>query len=97
MTDRSISWLGSISEELAEKGPVSFTRRRLKKQKNLFAHRSALFYTSTENIPVDYIGSGLLDIMLPVAPPDYTDSLEIRAYQSPRLWVDLIQRAERQP
>jgi hypothetical protein len=30
--------------------------------------------------------------MLPVAPPDYTDLWEIRAYQSPRLWVDLIQR-----
>ncbi len=84
--------MGSISEELEEKGPVSFTRRRLEKQEHLFAHRSALSYTPTENIPVDYIGSGQLDIMLPVAPPDYTDSWEIRAYQSPRLWVDLIQR-----
>ena len=30
--------------------------------------------------------------MLPLAPPDYTDSWEVRAYRSPRLWVDLIQR-----
>jgi hypothetical protein len=68
MSDRSISWVGTISEELAEKGPVSFTSSRLEKQEHLFAHRSALFYTPTENIPVDYIGSGPLDIMLPVAP-----------------------------
>lgn len=92
MSDRSISWVGTISEELAEKGPVSFTPRRLEKQEHLFAHRSALFYTPTENIPVDYIGSGPLDIMLPVAPPDYTDICEIPAYRSPRFWVDLIQR-----
>jgi hypothetical protein len=92
MSGRSISWVGSISDELQEKGPVSFTARRLQKQEHLFAHRSALFYTPTENVPVDYIGSGPLDIMLPVAPPDYTDFFEIPAYRSPRFWVDLIQR-----
>jgi hypothetical protein len=90
MSDRSISWVGTISEELAEKGPVSFMPRRLEKQEHLFAHRSALFYTPTENIPVDYIGSGPLDIVLPVAPP--SDICEIPAYRSPRFWVDLIQR-----
>jgi hypothetical protein len=92
MNDRSISWLGTISEEVAKRGPVSFTRHSLQKQEHLFAHRCALFYTPTENIPVDYIGSGPLDITLPVAPPDCTDSWEIRAYRSPRFWVDLIQR-----
>lgn len=30
--------------------------------------------------------------MLPVVSPDYTDFSEIRAYGSPRFWVDLIQR-----
>jgi hypothetical protein len=92
MKGGSISWVGSISDELQEKGPVSFTRRRLQKQEHLFAHRSALFYTPTENIPAGYVGSGALDITLPIATPDYTDAMEIRAYMSPRFWVDLIQR-----
>jgi hypothetical protein len=92
MSKRYTSWVGSISDELEANGPVSFTPRRLEKQKHLFAHRSALFYTPTENVPVEYIGSGPLDIMLPVAPPDYTDFFEIPAYRSPRFWVDLIQR-----
>jgi hypothetical protein len=92
MSDRSLSWVGTISDELTEQGPVSFTSRRLQQQEHLFAHRSALFYTLTENIPAEYIGSGPLDIMLPIATPDWTDLFEIRAYQSPRFWVDLIQR-----
>ena len=49
-------------------------------------------YTPTENIPNKHIGSGPLDITLPVAFPDYTDFFEIPAYRSPRFWVDLIQR-----
>lgn len=92
MSNKSISWIGTISEKVTESGPVSFTNRILQKQEPLFAHRCALFYTPTENIPADYIGSGPLDITLPVAPPDYTDFFEIRAYRSPRFWVDLIQR-----
>jgi hypothetical protein len=92
MDDRNISWLGTISEELANKGPVSFTLRSLQKQEHLFAHRCALFYTPTENIPIDYIGSGPLDITLPIASPDYTDFFEIPTYRSPRFWVDLLQR-----
>jgi hypothetical protein len=92
MIDGSISWVGSISEDLEQKGPVSFTSRRLNKQEHLFAHRSALFYTPTENIPVEHVGSGPFDIILPVVSPGYTDFCEIPAYQSPRFWVDLIQR-----
>jgi hypothetical protein len=92
MSERSVSWVGTISEELEERGPVSFSRRVLEKQSNLFAHRSALSYTSTENISAKYVGSGPMDIMLSVVPPDYTDAMEVRAYRSPRLWLDLIQR-----
>ena len=92
MNDTSISWLGTISEEVTDRGSVSFSRRRLEKHDHLFAHRCALFYTPTKNIPNEFIGSGPLDITLPVASPDYTDVWEIRAYRSPRLWVDLIQR-----
>jgi hypothetical protein len=82
----------TISEELEEKGPVSFTASRLSREEHLFGHRSALFYTPTENIPVDYVGSGPLDIMLPIASPDRVGLREIPAYLSPRLWVDLIQQ-----
>ena len=92
MRDRSISWVGSISDELGENGPIAFSSRRLQDQEHLFAHRSALFYTPTQNIPLEFIGAGPLDIILPVPPPDYTEYFELRAYRIPRFWVDLIQR-----
>ncbi|TDU81577.1 hypothetical protein EI77_00887 [Prosthecobacter fusiformis] len=92
MSNRGISWVGTISEDLADRGPAAFARRKLEKQDHLFAHRSALFYTPTENIPAKHVGSGPLDVMLPITSPDYTDLAEIRAYGSPRFWVDLIQR-----
>ena len=92
MNDQSISWVGTISEELVDTGPVAFSRQRLDRQEHLFAHRSALFYTPTEHIPPEYVGSGPLDITLPVAPPDYTDFFDNRAYRIPRFWVDLILR-----
>jgi hypothetical protein len=91
MSSKEIPWAGTISEELESNGPISFTRRRLKKQEYLFAHRSALFYTPTENIPVGYVGRGPIDIRVPVTTPDCTSSREVRALMSPRLWVDLIQ------
>jgi len=84
--------VGTISDELECRGPVSFDPRTLRRQQHLFAHRSALFYTPTKNVPPHYIGSGPLDITLPVATPDYTDLRGIRALGSPRFWVDLIQR-----
>lgn len=71
---------------------MPFTRRGLQKQEHLFAHRSAIFYTPTENIPESYVGCGDLDITLPVVTPDYTDLWENRAYRSPRFWVDVLQR-----
>ncbi len=92
MDNRSVSWVGTISEEVIVSGPMAFSLQRLYNQEHLFAHRSALFYTPTENIPPEYVGSGSLDITLPVAPPDYTEFFEIRAHQIPRFWVDLIQR-----
>jgi len=92
VADRGVSWVGTISDELEMKGPVIFTRRRLQRQEQLFAHRSALFYTPTQNIPETFVGSGDLDVTLPVVSPDYTDLWENRAYRSPRFWVDLLQR-----
>ncbi len=87
---RSGTWVGTISDDMEMKGPMPFTRARPKRQEHLFAHRSALFYTPTQHIPEDFVGGGNLDVTLPVVTPDYTD--ENRAYWSPRLWVDLLQR-----
>jgi hypothetical protein len=87
---RDAAWVGTISDDLEMKGPMPFTRARLKRQEQLFAHRSALFYTPTQHIPEHYVGGGDLDVTLPVVTPDYTD--ENRAYWNPRLWVDLLQR-----
>lgn len=84
--------MGTISDELQSRGPVSFDLLTLQRQEHLLAHRSALFYTPTKNIPPHYIGTGNLDITLPVATPDYTDLWEIRALGSPRFWVDMLQR-----
>jgi hypothetical protein len=88
----NVGWVGSISDEIEETAKLSFSKKRLINQSNLFTHRSALFYTPSENIPKTEIGSGELDIKIPIPTPDYTDFWELKAYKSPRLWVDLIQR-----
>lgn len=67
MTDRSVSWVGTISDELEYGGPMSFSLRRLRRQEHLFAYRSSLFYTPTKNIPTEHVGSGPLDVTLPIA------------------------------
>jgi hypothetical protein len=41
---------------------------------------------------MQYIGTGDIDITLPVVTPDYTTLKEIRGYGVPRFWVDLLQR-----
>jgi len=74
-------------------GPQSFARKAIHAQTNLFEERCALFYTPTENLPVAWVGAGPLDVTLPIPTPSYYEFLEIRSYQSPRLWVDLLQRA----
>lgn len=93
MEQRHTSWLGSISEVITYEGPTVFTGQRLREQPDLFAHRAALFYTPTDQIPTEYRGHGALHAVLPLASPDWTECEEIRAYMAPRLWVDLIQRA----
>jgi hypothetical protein len=86
------NWVGTISEEIEEHAGISFSKERLINQPDLFIHRSALFYTPTENIPPENIGTGVLDIKLPIPTPDYSDFWELGSYKSPKLWVDLIQR-----
>lgn len=86
------NWVGTISEEIENNPGEIFSKERLLNQSNLFIHRSALFYTPTESIPPDNIGSGQIDIIIPIPTPDYTDFIELSTYKSPKLWVDLIQR-----
>lgn len=88
----NVNWVGSISEELEEQPGKCFSKKRLINQPYLFSHRSALYYTPNANIPPMYIGSGALDVSLPITTPDYTDFWELNSYGSPKLWVDLIQR-----
>jgi hypothetical protein len=92
MLARCSSWINSISEEIDLKGPITFTGKRLARQDCLLAHRSALFFTPTKNIPQEWVGNGPVDISIPIVSPDYTDFFEIPSYRTPRFWVDLIQR-----
>ena len=87
--------IDNLSEYIYYYGPTVFSRRQIMKQENLFAHRSALFFTPSENIPSAYIGNGNIEIVLPVVTPDLMDFSTIRAYASPKLWVDLLQQATR--
>jgi hypothetical protein len=83
----------ALLDEVFDKGPQVFSRRRLAQIRDLFERRAALFYTPTEHIPAKYIGSGPLDITLPVVAPSIFEYLEVSGYRSARLWIDLIQRA----
>jgi hypothetical protein len=89
---RDIPWSGTISDWISTNGPTCFSHSELTEQTHLFAHRGALFYTPTENIPLEYIGTGDLDITVPLVTPDVTVLKEIPAYAAPRLWVDLLQQ-----
>ena len=74
-------------------GPTAFSKKRLERIADLFEVRATLFYTPTSNIPERWIGAGLLDVTLPIAPPSRFELRELRGYQTPRVWVDLLQRA----
>jgi hypothetical protein len=82
-----------LTDIIANEGPRPFSRERVSSVENLFFQRSALFYTPTENIPPKWIGGGSLDTVLPIPIPSYYEFFEIYGYRTPRLWVDLLQRA----
>jgi hypothetical protein len=82
-----------LLDELWYDGPQAFKRAKLAAIPDLFERRAALFYTPTAQIPVQFIGSGTLEARLPIPFPNLFALQEIRGYQSPRMWVDLIQRA----
>ncbi|WP_088258347.1 hypothetical protein [Fimbriiglobus ruber] len=86
-------WIGSISESVEHDPTRTFTLTELRDQDELFLHRAALFFTPSGEIPPEHVGSGPLDVTLPITTPDWTDFFIIRAYAMPQLWVDLLQRA----
>jgi hypothetical protein len=85
--------MSSLYDRLDAHGPRAFTRRELLDSEDLFEERGALFYTPTANIPAEWVGSGALDVCLPIPTPSSHEFFHLRAYQTPRLWVDLLQRA----
>jgi hypothetical protein len=75
--------------------PTVFSRADLATQSDLFAHRAALFFTPTANLPARFVGEGPLQVRLPFPPPTIYEFWEIPGLRSPRLWVELLQRATR--
>jgi hypothetical protein len=92
MNDRSVGWVGTLSERVLKDTAIAFSSSDVELQLDLFAHRAALFYTPTTSIPQKFVGSGPLDITIPIVTADYTEAIELRPPTSPRFWVDLIQR-----
>ena len=88
-TEQSHHLLNSLYYE----GPGEFTTERVRAEPELFAMRGALFYTPTLNIPDSYVGTGSLNLWLPLAIPTVQEFEDNRSRQSVRLWDDLLQRA----
>jgi len=82
-----------LTDEIEYNGPCSFLRDDLECADDLFEQRAALFYTPTSEIPPAWIGDGPLRVSLPIPYPTWFEYYELRGYQTPRLWVDLLQRA----
>jgi hypothetical protein len=83
----------TLLDDLYYKGPQVFSLKRLSDERDLFKQRAALFYTPTGHFPQTHVGSGSLDVVLPIVPPTVFEYVEIYGYRIPRLWVDLLQRA----
>lgn len=82
-----------LRDEITYGGPKNFSAEQLAEVSDLFGARGALYYTSTEAIPLEFVGEGKLDVELPLALPTFAQYQEVKGYRDPRLWVDLIQQA----
>lgn len=82
-----------LTDVVFNDGPTAFEREELDRAEDLFEDRAALFYTPTSEIPEKWIGSGTLDVVLPIATPSAFELNEVIGYRSARMWVDLLQRA----
>lgn len=85
--------IGSLADIVNDSGPRKFTKSETAAARDLFADRSALFFTPTSSIPMAWVGEGTLDVKLPVSIPSWLEYLEVPGYRSPRFWVDQLQRA----
>ncbi len=85
--------MDNLLDEVYYNGPRRFTAARIAAEKELFGVRAALVYTPTCRIPAGWIGSGCVDVWLPLAIPTIQEFLDCRSRHSPRLWLDLLQRA----
>ena len=85
--------MDSILQESYYKGPRIYIHEELIGIHALFRERTALFFTPTANIPLEWVGEGRLDAFLPLASPTLYEWDTNPAFRVPRLWVDLLQRA----
>jgi hypothetical protein len=85
--------MNDLLNELYYNGPQRFSSARLALERDLFSSRAALACTPTSHIPDAWTGTGALDVWLPLAIPTVHEFLDCRSRQSPRLWLDLLQRA----
>lgn len=85
--------MASLASRIDDLGPHIFSPREVAAASDLFAERSALFFTPTKNLPPKWVGSGNLDIKLPVPVPSWLEYQQVPGYRSPRFWVDHLQRA----
>ena len=83
----------NLLNEIHYNGPTAFSSERISQEHDLFRSRTALYYTPTENFPPEFVGEGKLEATLPMAFPTIFEWYEALAYQGPKLWVDLLQRA----
>ena len=81
-----------ILKGLYDEGPNLYARCELASNCDLFKERTGLFFTPTANIPVEWVGEGRLDVVLPLASPTLYEWESNPAFRVPRLWVDLLQR-----
>ena len=85
--------MGNLTRAIEYEGPQVFSAGEICAEADLFAERCALFYTPTENLPSEWVGEGSLDVLLPIATPSFSELLELYWRETPRFWVDLLQRA----
>ena len=85
--------MNRLSKNLFDQSPRIYKLNELEYHPDLFSERSALFFTPTSEIPKKYIGEGRLDVFLRASLPSWLEYFEIYSLRSPKIWVDLLQRA----
>lgn len=82
-----------LLDRIHDEGPTTFSREEIAATPDLLQQRAALIFTPTEELPHELVGSGKLDVVVPLALPIIQEGSDNIAYRAPRLWLDLLQRA----